>query len=83
MKKIRLTESKLIEIIEKIITENIYDESKLYDRETLVHKLRTAPSEIKKIFKSIKSVTCYDNMGNERMCVRIPEVIHVYLKSNY
>ncbi len=81
-KTLRLTESEMISLIEKIIKEQ-YDSKKLYSRDYVVTMLKNGPKELKKYIKELPRIECSDAQGNERVCTTIPEVIHVYLSGRY
>jgi hypothetical protein len=44
--KLRLTESELISLVERIINEQMYNSKKLYSREYVVNKLTYGPREL-------------------------------------
>ena len=81
-KTIRLTESEMVTLIERIIKEQ-YDSNKLYSRWYIVDRLQFAPKELKKYIKNLPYIDCTDNKGNKHVCTTIPEVIHVYLSGRY
>lgn len=82
-KTIRLTESKLVDLIESIINEDYYDSNKLYNRDYIIFKLKNGPRELKKYIKTLPEIECYDSQGNKAICTKIPQVIHVFLTGNY
>lgn len=82
-KTLRLTESELISLVERIINEQVYDSEKLYSREYIVNKLMRGPRELKKIIKELPHIDCTDGQGNKHVCTTIPEVIHVFLSGRY
>ena len=81
-KKIRLTESEMVTLIERIIKEQ-YDSKKLYSRAYVVDRLHDAPRELRRYVKDLPHIDCVDNKGNKHVCTTIPEVIHVYLSGRY
>jgi len=81
-KKIRLTESEMVSLIERIINEQ-YDTNKLYSREYIVNRLNNGPRELKKYIKKLPHIDCTDGQGNKHVCTTIPEVIHVFLSGRY
>jgi hypothetical protein len=85
MKKvIRLTESELIDVIEGLLNENYYDRDRLYLRDYIVARLSRAPRELKSYIKNLPSIPCKNkDTGEEQICTKIPEVVHVYLMGNY
>ena len=83
-KKINLTESKLISLIKGLLKEDYYDSDRLYRRDYIVAKLSRGPRELKKYINSLPSIPCVNNnTGQEEICTKIPQVIHVYLTGNY
>ena len=83
-KKITLKESELISLISKVINEEYYNSDKLYNRDYIVTKLSRGPKELKKYIKTLPSIPCTNNnTGQEDICTKIPQVIHVYLTGNY
>ena len=81
-KKIRLTESEMVSLIERIIKEQ-YDSKKLYSRWYVIDRLQNAPRELKKYIKELPHIDCTDSKGNKHVCTTIPEVIHVFLSGRY
>lgn len=79
MKKIIITEEQL----KHIINESFYDSNKLYNKQYIESVTFKAPREIKEIVRNLPIIDCYDNMGNPKQCVRIPEVLFVYIKGGY
>jgi hypothetical protein len=75
----RITESQL----KKIINESFYDSNKLYNKQFIENVTVKAPREIKNIVKSLEVVGCTDSNGNSTQCVRIPEVLFVYINGRY
>ena len=54
-KTLRLTESEMISLVERIIKEQ-YDSKKLYSREYIVNRLKGGPRELKKYIKELISI---------------------------
>lgn len=75
----RITESQL----KKIINESFYDSNKLYNKQFIENVTVKAPREIKNIVRSLEVVGCTDRNGNSTQCVRIPEVLFVYINGRY
>jgi hypothetical protein len=82
-KVLRLTESEMISLIERIIEEQYFDSEKLYNRDYIVRRLERGPSELKKFIKHLPYIDCTDKEGNSHVCTKIPEVIHVFLTGRY
>ena len=79
MKKIIITEKQLKGIIE----ESYYDSQKLYSKEYIENVTRKAPNQIKNMVRSLEVIGCVDGNGNMTQCVRIPEVLFVYITGRY
>jgi len=77
--KIIITESQY----NKIITESYYDSDKLYTKQYIENVTRNASRDIKNIVKGLEVIGCTDKNGNMTQCVRIPEVLFVYIKGRY
>jgi hypothetical protein len=82
IKKIKLKESDLKKIIKTLLKEH-YDKEKLYDKESVILRLKRGPKELRKYIKGLPDIPCTDNQGNVRNCTKIPEVIYIYFKGNY
>ena len=77
--KIRISESQY----NKIITESYYDSDKLYSKQYIENVTRNANRDIKNIVKGLEVIGCTDRYGNMTQCVRIPEVLFVYISGRY
>jgi len=77
--KIKITESQY----NKIITESYYDPNKLYSKQYIENVTRNAPRDIKNVVKGLEVIGCTDKNGNMTQCVRIPEVLFVYISGRY
>lgn len=77
--KIRITESQY----NKILTESYYDPNKLYSKQYIENVTRNAPRNIKNVVKGLEVIGCTDRNGNMTQCVRIPEVLFVYISGRY
>ena len=77
--KIRISESQY----NKIITESYYDSDKLYSKQYIENVTRNANRDIKNIVKGLEVIGCTDNRGNMTQCVRIPEILFVYISGRY
>lgn len=78
MRKIIITENQL-----KLVRESYYDSNKLYSKQYIDNVTRNAPRDIKNIVNSLEIVGCVDGSGNLSQCVRIPEVLFVYVSGRY
>jgi hypothetical protein len=78
MRKIIITENQL-----KLVRESYYDSNKLYSKQYIDNVTRNAPRDIKNIVNSIEIVGCIDGSGNLSQCVRIPEVLFIYISGRY
>jgi len=77
--KIKITENQL----NKIITESYYDSDKLYSKQYIENVTRNAPINIKNVVKGLEVIGCTDKNGNMSQCVRLPEVLFVYISGRY
>ena len=77
--KIILTESQY----KKILDESYYDRNKLYSKQCIENVTRNANRDIKNIVKGLEVIGCTDNRGNMTQCVKIPEVLFVYISGRY
>ena len=76
--KLIVSESQL----NKILLE-YYDADKLYDRESIVKRLKMGPKYMRDYIKNLPNKKCSDPQGNERICTRIPEVVYQFLFGNF
>jgi len=60
-----------------------YNPDKLYHREYVISRLKSAPREIRKHIKSLPEIESEDEKGNRTIRTKIPEVVHVYLNGPY
>lgn len=81
-KILRLTESEMVTLIERIIKEQ-YNPNKLYSREYVVNRLKRGPRELREYIKKLPHIDCTDGQGNQHVCTTVPEVIHVFLTGGY
>jgi len=77
--KIKITESQY----NKIITESYYDSDKLYSKQYIENVTRNASRDIKNVVKGLEVIGCTDKNGNMTQCVKIPEVLFVYISGRY
>lgn len=69
-------------LIRKVLKEQ-YDSQRLYPVEQIYSFMSKAPVELKRIVKQLKPIPCVNNQGEERVCFKIPEVLHVYMTGRY
>jgi hypothetical protein len=69
--------------IRKILKESYYDQNKLYSKLYIERRLNSAPYNIKKYLNYLDEVDCVDKEGKPHKCVRIPQIVHVYLEGRY
>lgn len=81
-KVLRLTESELISLVERMVAD-YHDPNRLYRRDYIVNKLENGPRELKKIIKELPYIDCTDSKGETHVCTKIPNVVHVYLTGKY
>jgi hypothetical protein len=79
MKKIIITENQL----KKILNESYYDSNKLYSKQYIESVTRNAPRDIKNIVRGLEVIGCIDVSGNLSQCVKIPEVLFIYVSGRY
>jgi len=77
--KVIITESQY----NKILTESYYDSNKLYSKQYIENVTRNASRDIKNIVKGLEVIGCTDKNGNMSQCVRLPEVLFVYISGRY
>jgi len=65
--------------IRKILRESYYDRDKLYSKRYIQQRLSKAPKYIKSYLTQLEEIDCVNAEGENNICVKIPEVIHVYL----
>jgi len=79
MKKIIISDNQL----KRLINESFYDSNKLYSKQYIENVTINAPKNIKNIVNSLEIIGCIDGSGNLNQCVRIPEVLFVYISGRY
>lgn len=70
-------------LIKKILKESYYDSNKLYSKKYIEDVTRTSDRNIKRIVKNLDVIKCLDKNNNPTECVRIPEVLFVYINGRY
>ena len=76
--KVIVSESQL-----NIILLEYYDADKLYDRDSVVNRLKKGPKYMRKYIKNLPHIKCADSEGNERICTKVPEVVYQFLFGNF
>jgi hypothetical protein len=66
----------------KLIME-YYDSEKLYDREKIVNRLKSAPKYIKVYIKKLQQILVETENGETVIATKIPEVLYQYLFGNF
>ena len=69
--------------IRKILKESYYDSDKLYSKFYIERRLSNAPYNIKKFLSQLEEINCVGKDGKPHTCVRIPQIVHVYLEGRY
>jgi hypothetical protein len=72
----------LRDTIKKVLKEQ-YDSNRLYPVEGINNLMKKAPYELKKIVKRLNPTPCVNDLGEKKMCYKIPEVIYVYMTGRY
>jgi len=71
-----------LKIAESVITEQ-FNPDRLYPKDYILRVLKTAPKEFKSIKKQLQDIPCSNDKGQETVCTKIPEFLHVYLTGRY
>ena len=66
----------------KLIME-YYDSEKLYHREKIVNRLKSAPKYLKVYIKKLQQIPVETENGETVIATRIPEVLYQYLFGNF
>lgn len=69
-------------LIKKVLREQ-YSPDRLYPVDYVNTMMKGAPTELKRIAKRLEPFPCINDKGEKNMCVRIPEVLHVYFTGRY
>ena len=77
--KIIITENQY----KSLIKESYYDSDKLYSKFYIERRLSNAPYSVKKYLEQLEEIDCMDGNGKPHKCVRIPQVIFIYLQGRY
>jgi len=60
-----------------------YDSEKLYDREKIINRLKSAPKYIKVYIKKLQQIPVQTQNGETVIATKIPEVLYQYLFGNF
>lgn len=71
------------EKIKSILRESYYHKDRLYSKRYILDVTKTAPRNLKEIVYNLKEIECLDNKGELNICVKIPEILHVYITGRY
>lgn len=77
--KIIITENQY----KSLIKESYYDKDKLYSKLFIERRLARAPYSIKKYLNQLDEIECMDSQGKPHICVKIPQVVYVFLQGRY
>jgi len=66
-----------------ILRESYYDSDKLYSKQYIENVTKDANRDIRNIVRSLEVIGCNDSKGNLTQCVRVPEVLFVYISGRY
>lgn len=67
----------------KSINESYFNSDKLYNKSYIDSVTKNADRNIKRIVNNLEVVKCKDKDNNTSDCVRIPEVVFVYINGRY
>jgi len=70
-------------IVREVLSESYYDKDKLYSKNYIESVTKNASRDIKSIVNSLEIIDCTDGGGNKVECVKIPEVLFVYVSGRY
>ena len=65
------------------LNESYYDSNRLYNKDSIVKRLRKAPAYMRSYIDKLPDIRCKDADGNELTCTQIPEVVYRYLFGNF
>tara|TARA_R110000822_G_scaffold21336_3_gene67677 strand:- start:1467 stop:1703 length:237 start_codon:yes stop_codon:yes gene_type:complete len=66
-----------------ILKESYYDSDRLYSKQYIENVTKDANRDIRNIVRSLEVIGCNDSKGNLTHCVRVPEVLFVYISGRY
>ena len=67
----------------KSINESYFNSNKLYSKKYIEDVTRASDRNIKRIVKNLDVIKCLNKNNNPTECVRIPEVLFVYINGRY
>ena len=70
-------------LIKKILKESYSDSNKLYSKKYIDSVTKDADRNIKRIVKNLEIINCIDKNNNPTQCVKIPEVLFIYISGRY
>ena len=70
-------------LIKSILRESYFNSNKLYNKSYIDSVTKNADRNIKRIVNNLEVVKCKDKDNNTSDCVRIPEVVFVYINGRY
>ena len=70
------------DLVKKVLSE-IYDSERLYPKSSLLKRLSSAPKHIRDIVKRQREIPCSSKNNPDDVCVKVPEVVQVYLDGRY
>lgn len=79
---LKIKPKKVKDMDEQTIREQ-FNPDKLYPKEYIVKSLNQAPRGIKQIVNKLPNIPCTNSKGEESICLKIPEIIQVYLSGRY
>lgn len=71
-----------LKVSESVISEQ-FNPDKLYSKEHIVRVLKNGPRELRPILKKLQDIPCVNGNGEQTVCTKIPEIVHVYLTGRY
>ena len=71
-----------LKVSESILREQ-FDSERLYPKEYILKVIKTGPKELKYIKKQLQDIPCVNKNGEQSVCTKIPEILHVYLTGRY
>lgn len=72
----------ITDLIKKVLKE-YHEKDRLYLHKYILERTKNAPFEIKQYVRNLKKVSCVNDKGESGICVKIPEVLYVYLQGRY